>query len=262
MLKLILFFSVLPLLVGCNSEEEVIIDESLPVTVHFAIEDSIGDDEWQDFITVTINSENIVTDVVLNSVTPLANNLRRDIAQLAGFEDAFGYNFYEQATSLERSLIGISSNDLADALLDAYDDGTVDFVTKKFADLADRALNTEPVVRGSYIDGAYHSIKTIDEDEDDYKLQYFVNFFVLNGNIAAVHFNAFYFRDDIDVNEWRQQAQILEKALISIQDPKEFTFDDDGFTTDIPGVYIEIKPFVSLVIQALADGPVVINLNE
>lgn len=276
MLKIILFMS-LALVVGCNRVSESV-DEAeeytnidLPVTVHFAIEDTLGEDEWQSFITITVNSENIVTDVELNGITPLANNLRRDVAQLDGFEEAFGYNFYEQATTLERSLIGYSGNDVATALRDAYDNELVDFNTTTFANLADIALRSAPVERGSYIDGAYHSVKIADEDEveDENDLQYFVNLFIINGNIVAVHYNAL--NDEgllkydqligalhnIDVTDWRYQAELLELALIDSQDPEEFSFDEDGFTSDIPGVYIEIETFVSLVIQALADGPIV-----
>lgn len=276
MLKIIIIMSLF-LVVGCDrasesmeeSEEYVNID--LPVTVHFAIEDSLGDDEWQDFIMITINSDNIVTDVELNSITPLANNLRRYIAQLEGFEEAFGYNFYEQATTLERTLIGYSGEELVTALREAYDNELVDFDSTTFANLADIALRSEPVERGSYIDGAYHSTKTADEDEteDEEELQYFVNLFIINGKIVAVHYNAFNNEGllkydqlagsttDIDVTEWRYQAQLLEQALIDSQDPEDFGFDEEGFTTDIPGVYIEIETFVSLVVQALTAGPAV-----
>jgi len=264
MVKLILIFISLFLIVGCNSEEYVPID-SLEVTDHFAIEDSLSGDEWQDFIAVTVNSENIITAIELNSVSKLANNLRRDIAQLEGFEEAFGYNFYDQASSLEQSLIGTPSDELVDALRNAYADEIVDFDTTTFANLADLALSSESVQQGPYIDGAYHSIEAIDEDE----LQYFVNLYILNGYIVAVHFNAsnldgrlkydqlISMIPDIDIIEWRHQAQILEQALIRFQDPMEFAFDDYGYATNIPGVDINIEPFVSLAIQALANGPVI-----
>ena len=254
MLKLLIFMGLF-LFVGCGTEE-IVDDEPLEVTVHFAIEDGLGSDEWQDFITITIDTEYTVTAIEMNSVTPLANNLRRDIAQIESFEDAFGYNFYEQASNLEESLIGIASNELAQAIQNAY----VDFDTAEFANLTQRALAYGPVERGQYLDGAYHSIQSADEREDD--LQYFVNFYIINGYIVAVHFNALDHegRLKVDVNDtgvWRHQAQLLEQALISIQDPMEFSFDDAGYTTNIPGVDFEIESFVSLVIQALAVGPIV-----
>jgi len=276
MLKIILIMSLF-LVVGCDrlrdsvDEAEEYTNIDLPVTIHFAIEDSLDAGEWQDFITITINSENIVTDVELNSVSPMANNLRRDIAQLEGFEEAFGYNFYDQATTLEHSLIGSSTEELITGLQNADTDELIFFDTTTFANLADIALRSAPVERGPYIDGAYHSIKTTDENEVEgvNELQYFVNLFIINGDIVAVHFNALNHEGllkydqhigaapDFYTTEWRYQAQLLEQALIDSQDPEDFTFDEDGFTTDIPGVYIEIEPFISLVVKALTDGPVI-----
>ena len=274
MLKLILMFMSLFLFIGCEREENgdgdgnVDIDLSL-VTVHFAIEDR-GVDEWQDFITIAVNEDNIVTDIELNSITRLANSTRRYVAQLDGFEDVFEYNFYEQARALEYTLIGLSSNELVDAIRDAYRNGIVDFSTTTFADLADHALRSSPIEAGPYIDGVYHSI----EDEDEDGLQYFVNIFVINGDIVAVHYNAINHEGlfkydqligaipDHDIVAWRHQAQLLEQALIRLQDPMEFTFDEEGFTADIPGVYIEIESFVSLVIGALAAGPVATTTDE
>ena len=273
MLKLISILIFLFFIVGCNSEEDVNVDPSLPVTSYFAIEDSLGADEWQDFITVAVNTANIITAVEFNSITRLANDLRRDIAQLEGFEDVFEYNFHEQALLLEDSLIGIPSDELVNAIRDAYDDEIVDFDTATFADLADRALRYGelPAERGGYLDGAYHSITEIDEDENENDLQYFINFYVIHGNIVAVHFNAvdhegFLKYDqrnayENDILEWRHQAHLLEQTLIRLQDPMELSFDNDGYATDIPGVYVEIETFVSLVIQALADGPVVNEID-
>lgn len=270
MFKFMLFFTTLFILVGCG-DDEVVIDETLPVTTYFAIEDELGNNEWQYFITITINSEHVVTHVELNGITQLANRSRREVAQLDDYEDVFGYNFYEQVSSLEQSLIGTLRDDLADAIRDAYHDGIVDFDTTTFADLVHRALSTGalPLERGPYIDGTYHGIDVVDEDG----LQYFVNLFVINGDIVAVHFNALSGDGlkynpftattvDDEIIAWRTQARLLEQALIQLQDPMAFTFSEDGFTSDIPGVDIEIESFVSLVTQALAAGPVVIAAEE
>jgi len=270
MFKFILIFMSLFILASCG-DDAIVIDETLPVTTHFAIEDSLGDGEWQYFVTITVNSDNIVTDVNLNGVTRLANTSRREVAQLDDYEELFGYNFYQQASSLERSLIGISSDELVDAILDAYNNDIVDFDTTAFASLANLALASAPVERGlHYIDGIYHSINAINDDD----FQYFVNLFIINGDIVAAHFNAIndegllkydQFTDttvDDEIIAWRYQAQLLEQALIRLQDPMEFTFDDDGLTDDIPGVDIEIESFVSLVIQALSAGPIVTEIAE
>lgn len=269
MFKMMLIFMSLFLITGCRGDD-VSIDETLPVMVYFATEVGLGGDEWQSFIIITVNSDNVVTDVELNGVTQLANNSRREVAQLDDYEDLFGYNFYELASSLERSLIGLFRNELADAIRDAFDHEIVDFDTTTFADLASIALASAPVERGGYIDGFYRGI----DPQDEEGFQYFVNLFVMNGKIVAVHFNALnneghFIYDpfvattvDSEIIEWRHQAELLEQALIELQDPMALTFDEDGLPTDIPHVYIEIDSFVALVTQALAKGPLTLETYE
>ena len=271
MFKLMLILLSLFVFVGCDNGE-VEIDETLPVAVHFAIEDGLAGNEWQNFIMITVNSDDIVTALELNGIPQLANMLRSEVAQLDDYADVFGYNFYEQADYLERHLIGTSSDELVEIIRDAYDNNLVDFDTTAFADLASRALASPPVEKGPYIDGTYRGMDVINEDG----LQYFVNLFVINGDIVAVHYNAINHNDDgflkyaplfaltvdHEVTNWRDQAQLLEQALIRFQDPMGFTFDDDGFSTDIPGVDFEIESFVSLVTKALAAGPIILEVTE
>ena len=270
MFKLMLIFTSLFILTGCENDE-VVIDETLPVTTYFAIADRLDDNEWQDFITITVNSEDVITHVELNGVSQLANRSRREVAQLDDYEDVFGYNFYEQASSLEHSLIGTSRDDLADTIRDAYANERVDFDTTTFANLTLRALSSGalPLESGPYLDGTYRGIDVVNEEG----FAYFVNLFVINGDIVAAHFNAIsddglkydQFADttvDDEVVAWRHQARLLEQALIRSQDPMAFTFCEAGFTADIPGVDMEIESFVSLVTQALAAGPVVIEGEE
>jgi len=262
MFKLLFIFMSLFILIGCG-DDEVVIDETLPVTVHFAAEASVGDDGWQSFVTVTINSDGVVTQIELEGVGTLASASRRSISQGTTYEETFGYDFYEQITSLERSLRGVHSEDLVGAILDAYQNDSVDFNTITFAHLAELALASPPVERGQYMDGFYGSSSEINEDG----YQYFVNLFVVHGDIIAVHWNAFNALDgafkytpssttvDTEILEWRNQAIIIEEALIQFQNPMSFSFDVDGFTNDLPGVYIEIESVVSLFTEALAAGP-------
>lgn len=269
MFKFMLIFMFLFIIIGCENNE-IMTDEALATTIHFAIDDSFNDDNWKDFITITVNSNNLIVDVELNSVIQLANASRREIAQLNNYEEAFGYNFYEQATKIENSFVGIPSDELAHAILDAYHNDIVDFDTTTFARLANLALASEPVERGMYIDGTYRSIGNVDEDG----FQKFVNLFVINGNIIAVHFNGinsegFLKYDqfiattiDHEIIEWRNQAQILEQTLVELQDPMAFTFNEDGLTTEIPYLNVEIESFVSLVTNALAAGPVTLEIEE
>ena len=260
MFKLILIIFSLLITVGCEGDD-IIIDDSLPTTVHFAMSDRIGDDNWQNFITVEINSDDIVTSVEMNSIKQTVMATRRDLAQLDDYEGAFGYDFYEQILMLENSLIGLSRDELADAIEDFSDDAS--FNTINFAYLAALALNSDPVEIGDYLDGWYQSIS----DVDDEGFQYFVNLFIKHGHIIAVHWNAISedgtFKYDPskatashdEVIEWRNQAHFVEQSLLARQDPTLFPFDENGLSTDLPNVNIEVESFVSLATQALAAGP-------
>ncbi len=56
---------------------------------------------------------------------------------------------------------------------------------------------------------------------------------------------------------WWKQAQAVEKALIKFQDVDEITLSDtDGHTDAVTGATIKVAPFVALVKEALAAGPV------
>ena len=262
MFKLIFIIFSLLTLIACE-HNEVVIDETLPTTTYFAINERIDDDHWQDFITVEINSDHIVTHVEMNSIAQTVMATRRDQAQLDDYEEAFGYDFYEQVETLERMLIGISRHELADAIQHASSN-QVNFDTTSFAYLADQAVTSDPVEIGNYIDGWYQSISEVNDEG----LRYFVNLFIKHGHIIAVHWNAITEEGGLKYDplnamaihgeaiEWRHQAHFVERSLIARQDPTLFSFDEDGNSTDIPNVNIEIESFVSLATGALAAGPV------
>jgi len=277
MFKFILAFMVVLVLAGCTSDETeqtrrevatenvATVDDTLPVSVYFAIEENLVDHRWQNFIAITVNSDDVITDVSLNSISQLANNSRRNVAQLEGFEDIFKYDFHGQASVLEQSLVGTLRNDLTEALVSAYVDELVDFDTADFANLASVALRSTPIERGVYADGVYMSINHAEHED----FSYFVYLFVVQGHIKAVHFNGFSSNDALkydafsgatineDIIQWRRQAELFEEALLTTQDPLVFTFCENGFTTDIPGFNIEVVPFITLVTEALAGGPII-----
>jgi major membrane immunogen (membrane-anchored lipoprotein) len=268
MFKLILIIFTLLTVVGC--EGDLVIDETLPTTIHFAMSDRMGSDDWQDFITIEINSDDIITNVQMNSIAQTAMATRRDLAQLADYEDAFGYDFYEQILMLEATLVGLSRHELVLGIQQASSNHIVDFDTTSFAYLARQALNSEPVEMGDYIDGWYRSIS----DVNDEGFRNFVNLFVQHGSIIAVHWNAINDEGilkydqlnataiDQEAIEWRNQAHFVEQSLIARQDPTLFSFDEQGLSTDIPNVTIEVKSFVSLVTQALAAGPLTPEVQD
>lgn len=270
MFKVTLVMMLLLFLAGCTTNtgdetDDVTVD--LPVSVYFAIEDTFDADGWLHYIKIAIYEDGVVADVVLNGVNRLANSTRADVAQLAGFEDIFAYNFYEQVTLLEESIIGVDKNDVMN-VISSFDGLEKEFDATVFAQLIAVALSAGDEAPGPYIDGPHQAFQVVDADG----WAYFVNVFILNGHVVAVHYNAIYedgtlkyniFDPDTSVidDDWRRQAQLLEDEFIRLQDPMLFSFCENGFTTDLPGVEIEIESFVNLVTTALAEGPI-IQLNE
>ena len=261
MFKFLLVLASLFILVGCR-DDEVVTDETLPPTVYFAADASLGDDGWQHFVTVIVNADNVVTDIAFDSIGMPATPSRRLISQGTTYVETFGYSFYEQAMMLEQALRGVLRDELVEGILTAYQEGMIDFNPVAFAHLAEIALASPPVARGPYLDGIYSSYGEVNEAG----YQYFVNLFIIHGNILAAHWNAINLEDgtfkytpsstaaDESLLEWRNQAALIEEALIAFQDPMMFSFDVNGFTDEIPGVYIEIESVVALFTAALATG--------
>ena len=262
MLKLVLVIFASLIVTGCEGNDTVI-DETLPTTIHFAIDDEIDEHGWQNFITIESNTDDIITFVEINSIRHPNVATRRDLAQFGDYEDAFGYNFYEQAKEIEQSLVGLSRDELADAIRIANHDNIVDFDTTSFANLASLALQHGAIDVGNYIDGWYQSVSDIDEEG----LRYYVNLYVLHGSIIAVHWNAVNEEGVLmydpqtgaaisyEALQWSFQAQLVEQELIQRQDPALFAFDEDGLSTDITNIDIKVESFISLATEALAAGP-------
>lgn len=268
MFKLLSIIFLLLSITGCENDN-IVIDETLQATTHFAMSENV-DDNWQDFITVEINADDIITHVEMNSIAQTTMATRRDLAHLDDYKEAFGYDFYEQILTLEQSLIGLSRDELPDAIKNASFSDIANFNTMNYADLAAQAINSEPIVIGDYIDGWYHSML----DVNDEGFRYFVNLFIQHGHILAVHWNALNEEGvlkydplnttavDNQAIEWRNQAHFVEQSLVARQDPTLFSLDQDGLPTDIPNVNIEVESFVFLATQALAAGPVVRHLGD
>ncbi|MCL2559573.1 MAG: hypothetical protein FWE07_03730 [Turicibacter sp.] len=265
MVKLTIFVLALLALAGCNNNNDVPeIDTSVPTDVYFAMSTEVSDEGWFDFISIEINAEDIVTNVELNGISQTVMATRRDLALLAFYDedDEYPNKFYEEANDLQLVLIGLERSEIVSILRAAYADDVVSFPTANFADLAEMAINAGPIEIGDYIDGWYQGIGDTNEG-----YRHFVNLFIQHGNIISVHWNAvndegFLKYDPTtianeEITEWVTQVRFVEQALIARQDPTLFSFDEDGFSTDIPNVDIEVETFVSLATRALAAGPLV-----
>lgn len=260
MLKFIAIFAIVFLLSGCSSDDYVELDNEqvrdLEVSIYFAIEDYHSSDRWQNYISIYINSENEVVDIELNGISTLANSTRLNVAKLEGFADIFEYDFYQESNLLKEELIGLSKNELVEGMRNA-DDENINFDITVFINLANTALNSQPMEKGPFADGMY----TATPQKPEVSMDYFVNLFVIHGHIKAVHFNAFLADHSLkypvsENNYWREQASLFEEALLISQDFTIYTFDEEGLTTDIPGFEIDVKPFIFLVKEALASGPI------
>ena len=268
MSKLIILITTLFILSGCSNNSNinsVDIDHTLPTRSYFAISEFTDEHGWQSFVMITINEDDVVTDISLDGLSWTANITRSDMAQFSAYEEHFGYNFYDQTNVLSNRLIGSSRLELVDLIYHANTEDWVDFESTIFAELAEVALESTPVSRGLYLDGAYRAFG--DFDEDGY--QQFVSLFIINGDIVAAHFNAVNNSGTLKFNHVageivstyaigiREQLEYFEQILIEVQDPMTITFDVDGFALDFPQLHIPVEPLVGLVIQALGAGPVV-----
>ena len=266
MLKLLTILAALFLLGACQSEPEIE-DDGTRVT-YFAMESRSSHNDWQDFILIEVDAQEYITYIRLDGINPMVSSTRRESARLEWSEGIADSNFYEQIHPFEEALIGQPVAELTALLQEGDHD---EFEPSNWIALAVIALSTDPIERGPYLEGLYQSMS--EESVDGF--YYFVNFIVVYGHLIEIQWNAITedgflkyddilmmgIGDDSDVRQWRDQAILLEEALIRLQDPMLFTFDEDGYATDIAGVHLQIEPFITLVIQGLAEGPITTDLD-
>ena len=259
---------VMIILVACSGGEEEVSDvkPTLEDGVYFAISEGLSKDGWYDYVSFEVDA-GIVVSIDFNGVNEFATVTRKSSAE-AGLHENNGGRFDEQIVKIENAFV----DQWYETFLDAVDtdfniDEAQELDMEKFAALTRVALEVGPTGRGDYIDGFYNA-GAVASDELFEGFTDFVNLFVKHGRIAAVHWNGVAsdgtFRYDPlapggvtdSVNEnLRKQAFRVERFLLNIQDPMQITFNENGITVDIFGVDIEVATFVSLVLQALADGP-------
>ena len=127
-----------------------------------------------------------------------------------------------------------------------------------FIELLQRALKTDPIQTGAYQDGRYFT--TINDEQN--KTKHTINLLVHHGYIIAAHWDTT-IPSDLNlteeeqsyVDQWNEQANLLEQHLIQLQDPTQITFNEENKTADISGVTIEVHQFIELATKALAGGP-------
>ena len=256
-------------MMGCSSNEDGAL-ESTRSYFHFAISPRTGSDgDWQNYVLIEVDEHGKVLDLVLDGINRLASATRRELSQTGIYNELEGYNFYDEATLVETDMIGQSAEELPDLLDGISGAAQTGFDSADWSELVRTALANEPIEKGPYLNGAYHAAS----NEPVEGFIDFVNFVVVYGHIVSVGWNAtseegqlrydpvLQLNVDTETASWREQVDMIERHLLEVQDPRLITFDEHGFSLELPGIDIEIETFVSLVVEALTNGPISIEME-
>lgn len=177
--------------------------------------------------------------------------------------------WHEQAALTEKYLL--ENQDFSAITLG--DDGKTDAISgvsihiNGFTELLDKAIAAGPVAAGPYKDGHYRA--EADEFDANSGWKETADITVINGNIVAASWNGVHKDGGTDKitrsksgeygmkakgasSEWHEQAALVEKALLEVQDPAKIAFNaEDGKTDAIAGVSIHVNGFIELAIKAL-----------
>ena len=256
------------MLAACGENDNI--SNDVNTHIYFAIDESFSEEGWRNFVLLEIDENDVIINLEFDGVNSSANSTRRSLTP----ENMVNINFEEEISIVEDLFIGDSVEELINALddnLNVNDNIEIDMTS--FVELTKTALESSPVESGPYIDGLYH---VSSEESDDYGLVDFVNFIVKNGNIIAIHWNAISedgtlrydpflispTTEEAENQTWQQQANRVEQFLLEIQDPMEVTFDEYNMIEGVFGIDIEAATFISLVVSALAEGPITITPYE
>ena len=278
--KIVSFVALLitALLTGCASNETSLADLPSPETflteeanplysledgLYFATESDFNEEGWRNILSFEIQDSKLV-DISFNAVNESAASTKKGLAQagisqLDTIYDEKNANWSEQIERLESYILLYQTTD-SDAILAADElisNLTIDI--EPYINLIEKAFNNGPIEPGPYIDGYYHA----EQEDSDNEFKNFVRLVVKNGYIIAVHWNGLHedgvrLMTDFNLDEtWVEQATRLKSYLLEIQDPMLMTFNEENKTDNVFGVSIEVNEFIELVMQALANGPII-----
>ena len=145
------------------------------------------------------------------------------------------------------------------------------FNVAPFFDLVKKALAGTAVAKGAYSkDGWYFSLAA---GPDDYHTRNSVLITIVNGTIVDVLWNGVLVGMPSNINpskmitsrnnqypmtgarsRWDQQAEATALTLIQAQNPDSLKVSADGHADGISGVSMQIKPFLDVVKEALAQA--------
>jgi len=139
-----------------------------------------------------------------------------------------------------------------------------------FFDLTRKALAAGPVAKGAFKDGWFYALAA---GPDEYHTRNSTLITIVNGTLVDVLWNGVLVGMPANINpskmitsrnnqypmtgarsRWDQQADATALALLQAQNPDSLKVRPDGHADGISGVTMQIKPFLDVVKEALAQA--------
>lgn len=231
---------------------------------YFAEEDTYSTDGWKNIVSFEIVNgqiESIAFDAVNEQATTYKRTLSINEEYTLDTTHSSDLKWHEQLELIESYLINYQDYDelLIEDNIPTIEGITIDI--SPFVQLFNTAIASGPIEIGPYQDGKYFA----ETEDSDNGTKHTINMLIENGYIIAAHWDTTpinnpetsdqMLEDEEYLEQWNQQANLLEQHLIEIQDPMQMTFDEQNKTTDVNGVTIEVHQFIELATKALASGP-------
>ena len=144
------------------------------------------------------------------------------------------------------------------------------FNVKPFFDLVKTALAGNPVAKGAYKDGWYFALAA---SPDEYHTRNYALLTIVNGTIVDALWNGVLVGMPANINpskivtsknnqypmtgaksRWDQQAEATTLLLLQTQSPDGIKVKPDGHADGVSGVSMQVKPFLDVVKEALAQA--------
>ncbi len=237
--------------------------------VYFAEEKGFSSSGWKEQAIIEVTKGKIVS-VIWNGVSNLPGVSDKKTYAAAGKygmgkASKIKAEWDAQAKAVEEYIVKTQNANLnkfdANGHTDAISGATLN--VKVFFDLAQEALKSSPVARGSYKDGWYYA-EDPNFDKSGWKNSVVIT--VVNGSIVDVLWNGIgkdpqakskYVQSQMGTykmnaknGEWYVQADRVAQAIVKAGDPSKIAVRADGKTDAVSGVSITV-PVLSLAVEAL-----------
>ena len=229
---------------------------------YFAEEADYSTDGWKNIVNFDI-IDGELNNLMFDAINEDATAFKRELS-LNEIDTSDETNWYKSVQFIEKNMAKYQLAELLENNWDLINDSENNMDLNSFTNLMNTALATGPIELGNYRDGHYYA-ETLIEDSN---LLHTMDLLVQNGYIISVNWNTASNSETISLasqtveqekssKQWLEQSNLLEQYLIDIQDPMQMTFNEENKTTDINGVTIDVRQFIELATNALANGPVI-----